>query len=248
MKKTLNGITVFFVMMSLPLICFAQAFPNKPLTMIVPYSAGGSTDIGARILSDIAKKYTDQQILVVNKAGGGGAIGTAFASVAKADGYTMLFAVPAVLTVKPLMVKTTYSFPSMEPLVQITNSPRILVARKNAPFETLDEMLAYAKPNPKKINYASSGAGTTTHIATMAFAQTAGIQLNHVPFKGGAKAIAALLGGHNDLFGTVPSECLQYIKSGNLKAIAVFSKTRLAELPDTPTMMEKGIQIGRAHV
>ncbi|WP_022669304.1 tripartite tricarboxylate transporter substrate binding protein [Desulfospira joergensenii] len=224
-----------------PSLVLANGFPSKSMSMIVPYSAGGSTDIEARILSDLAKKYTDEQIIVVNKTGGGAAIGSAYTAAAKPDGYTFLFAVPAVLTVKPFMVKTTYQFEDLEPLVRMSNSPRILVAKGGTPFKTFDELISYAKSNPKKVTYASSGAGTTTHIAAMAFAQKADIELNHVPYKGGAKAIAALLGGHNDLFATVPAECMQYVKSGDLKALAVFSKKRLPELPDVPTMMEKGI-------
>ncbi|RLA79818.1 MAG: tripartite tricarboxylate transporter substrate binding protein [Deltaproteobacteria bacterium] len=216
-------------------------FPTKPITIVVPYSAGGGTDLQARALASVADKYFGQPVVVVTKPGGGGAVGAAYVARSKPDGYTLLYAVPAVVVIKPYMVKTPYSFDDLEPLMRVSDSPRILVVGAQQPWKTLEEFLDYAKKHPGAVKYGSAGPGTTTHIAMEGFAYAAGIKLTHVPFKGCAKAIAAVLGGHVAMFGAIPSECYQYIKAGQMRALAVFSKQRLPELPDVPTLIEKGI-------
>ncbi len=227
------------------LVVNAQAspvkFPTKPITIVVPYSAGGGTDLQARALASVADKYFGQPVVVVCKPGGGGAVGTAYVAQSKPDGYTLLFAVPAVIVIKPYMVKTPYKFEDLEPLMRVSDSPRILVVGAQQPWKTLEELIDYAKKHPGAVKYGSAGPGTTTHIAMEGFAYAAGIKLTHVPFKGCAKAIAAVLGGHVAMFGAIPSECYQYIKAGQMRPLAVFSKERLPELPNVPTLIEKGI-------
>lgn len=216
-------------------------FPTKPITIVVPYSAGGGTDLQARAIASVADKYFGQPVVVVCKPGGGGAVGAAYVARSKPDGYTLLFAVPAVIVIKPYMVKTPYKFEDLEPLIRVSDSPRILAVGAQQPWKTLEELIEYAKKNPGAVKYGSAGPGTTTHIAMEGFAYAAGIKLTHVPFKGCAKAIAAVLGGHVAMFGGIPSECYQYIRAGQMRALAVFSKERLPELPDVPTLIEKGI-------
>lgn len=220
----------------------AADFPSKPITVVVPYSAGGGSDVMIRAVTSVAKKYFSQPLVVVNKAGGGGAIGTAFVAQAKPDGYTLLFAVPAVTVVKPYMVKTTYTFDDLDPLICVSDSPRILMAGKHTSWKNLDEMLAYAKANPGAVTYSSAGTGTSTHISMEGLAYQGGIKMTHIPFKGCANAVSAVLGGHADLFGAIPSECMQYFASGDAWPVAVFTEERLPELPDVPTLKETGIE------
>jgi tripartite-type tricarboxylate transporter receptor subunit TctC len=228
------------LVLTTPIAAWA-AFPEKPITIVVPYSAGGGTDLQARGLASVAEKYFGQAVVVTCKPGGGGAVGTAYVARSKPDGYTLLFAVPAVIVIQPYMVKTPYAFDDLEPLMRISDSPRILSSGHNKPWTNLDEFIEYAKNNPGQVSYGSAGSGTTTHIAMEGFAFKAGIKLNHLPFEGCAPAVAAIIGGHVDCFAGIPSECFQYIKSGDLWPVAVFSEERLSELPEVPTLKEKGI-------
>lgn len=242
--KNILRATMGSALMVMVVLCgtvFADNFPSKPITIVVPYSAGGGTDLQARTMTSVAKQYLGQPVVVANKSGGGGAVGTAFVAKSRPDGYTLLFAVPAVIVIKPYMTKTPYTFTDMEPLLRVSDSPRILVVGSQQSWNTLDEFVAYAKKNPGGIKYGSSGPGTSTHISMEGFAMKAGIELTHIPFKGCAKATAAILGGHAACFGAIPSECLSYIESGKMRALAVFSEKRLPELPDVPTLKEKGI-------
>lgn len=217
------------------------AFPSRPINIVVPYSAGGGTDLQARALASVADQYFGQPVVVSTKPGGGGAVGTAYVAKSRPNGYTLLYAVPAVTVIKPFMTQTPYKFEDLEPVIRVNDSPRVLVAHKETPWNSLEELIDYAKKHPGEIKYASSGPGTTTHIAIEGFAYAAGIKLTHVPFKGCAKAITGLLGKHVSLFGSIPSESFQYLKTGDMKAIAVFTEERLQEIPDVPTLKEKGI-------
>ena len=219
----------------------AGDFPSRPITVVVPYSAGGGTDLQARSLASVADQYFTQPVVVTTKPGGGGAVGAAYVAQSRPDGHTLLYAVPAVTVIKPYMTKTPYAFDDLEPVIRVNDAPRILSVGSQQPYKTLDEFVDFAKKNPGKIKYGSSGPGTTTHISMEGFAYAAGIKLTHVPFKGCAKAVSAILGGHVVCFGGIPSECFQYFKSGDMRPLAVFSEQRLPELPDTPTLKEKGI-------
>ncbi|MCG8565456.1 MAG: tripartite tricarboxylate transporter substrate binding protein [Desulfobacterales bacterium] len=243
MKKRvyLIGMLVLSLIFAMVAPALAADFPSRPINIVVPYSAGGGTDLQARALVSVAKKYFSQPVVVVTKPGGGGAVGTAYVSKARPDGHTLLYAVPAVVVIKPFMTHTPYKFEDLSPLVRVSDSPRVLVVGKNTPYKNLGELVDYAKANPGKVKYASAGPGTTTHIAMEGFCYAAGIKMVHVPFKGCAKATTALLGGHVAMFGSIPSESYQYLKTGDMRALAVFTPERLADLPQVPTLREKGI-------
>lgn len=241
MKWSLVLLPVLLITVAFTGSVMAKTFPSRPVNIVVPYSAGGGTDLQARALASVADQYFGQPVVVSTKPGGGGAVGTSYVAKSRPDGYTLLYAVPAVVVIKPYMTTTPYKFEDLEPVIRVNDSPRVLVANKNTPWQTLDELIAYAKKNPGKVKYASSGPGTTTHIAIEGFAYAAGIKLTHVPFKGCAKAITGLLGGHVSLFGSIPSESFQYLKTGDMKALAVFTEKRLPGLPDVPTLIEKNI-------
>ncbi len=220
----------------------AQGFPTKPITIVVPY-APGTTDQEARALAPLLEKALGQPVQVDNRPGGGGAIGTQVVARSKPDGYTLLYAAPAVITIAPLMGNLPYAYGDLAPIAQTTANPHVLAARADAPFKTLDELIAYAKANPGKVNFGSSGAGTAVHLAGEAFASRAGITINHVPFKGLSAAITSALGGHVDIVIGLPVAILPQVEGGKMRALAQFGAQRSPVLPDVPTLQEKGVKL-----
>lgn len=217
-----------------------QPFPSKPISIIVPY-APGATDREARKLAELAAKHIGQSIVVENKDGAGGAIGTQFVAQSKPDGHTLLYAAPAVLTVAPLVGKPPYRYDDLMALARATTSPHVLAARADAPFKSVSQMIGYAKANPGKIVFGSSGIGTAVHLAGEAFADSAGIKFNHVPYRGLAPAITAVLGGFVDVVIGLPSAINPQIEGGKMRALAQFGASRATALPNVPTLKELGI-------
>jgi tripartite-type tricarboxylate transporter receptor subunit TctC len=220
----------------------AQAFPSKPITIVVPY-APGATDREARKLADLASKTLGQPIIVENKDGAGGTIGAAFVAQSKPDGYTLLYAAPAVITVAPLVGKPPYKYDDLMGIARASVTPHLLAARVDAPFKTLPELIAYAKANPGKVTFGSPGNGTAVHLAGEAFADAAGIQWTHVPYRGLAPALTAAVGGVVDVVIGAPGVINAQIEAGKLRAIAQFGPTRAAALPNVPTLKESGVDL-----
>jgi tripartite-type tricarboxylate transporter receptor subunit TctC len=224
-----------------PVIALAQAYPNKPITIVVPFVAGGSTDVTARAIGQKLSTQLGQPIVVENKPGAGSTIGVAYVAKAPPDGYTLLFTTISMAINASLRPKLTYdSIKDLQPIIQISSLPLVLVINPNLPPKTFQEFIAYAKANAGKLNYASSGSGTSPHLAGEMFKTMTGISMAHIPYKGNAPVLNDLLAGQVDAhFGLVPG-MLPYIKSGKLRALAVTTKTRVASLPDVPTIMELG--------
>ncbi|MBU3576200.1 tripartite tricarboxylate transporter substrate binding protein [Polynucleobacter sp. UK-Mo-2m-Kol15] len=224
-----------------PVITLAQAYPNKPITIVVPFVAGGSTDVTARAIGQKLSTQLGQPIVVENKPGAGSTIGVAYVAKAPSDGYTLLFTTISMAINASLRPKLTYdSIKDLQPIIQISSLPLVLVINPNLPPKTFQEFIAYAKANAGKLNYASSGSGTSPHLAGEMFKTMTGISMTHIPYKGNAPVLNDLLAGQVDAhFGLVPG-MLPYIKSGKLRALAVTTKTRVASLPDVPTIMELG--------
>ena len=222
--------------------CGAQAYPARPITVVVPY-APGATDQEARKLAEVASKQLGQPVVVENKEGAGGAIGAQFVARAKPDGYVLLYAAPAVITIAPLLGTAPYAYEDLMPIARSTSSPHVLAIRADAPFKTTAELLAYARANPGKVVFGSSGAGTAVHLAGEAFADAAGIKLNHVPYRGLAPAVTAALGGFVDMVIGLPVAIKPQVEAGKLRAIAQFGSTRAAALPDVPTLKELGVNL-----
>jgi tripartite-type tricarboxylate transporter receptor subunit TctC len=220
----------------------AQAFPARPITIVVPY-APGTTDREVRTLAEIMAKQTGQAVVVENREGGGGAVGTQAVARARPDGYTLLYAAPAVLTVVPLVGKPPYSYDDLVPLARTTSSPHVLAARADAPFKTAAELITHARANPGKVVFGSSGAGTAVHLAGEAFASAAGIRFNHVPYRGLTPAITAALGGFVDVVIGLPVAINPQVAGGKLRALAQFGATRAPGLPDIPTLKELGVDV-----
>ena len=224
----------------------APAWPNKPVRMIVSWPAGGSGDAVARLVAERVSKNIGQPIIVDNRAGAGGTIGTLAVVRAEPDGYTLLFAAPSELSVAGATVKSLQYDPikDLQPITQIMRGPYALVAHPSFPPNTLAELIAYAKANPGKVNYASFGSNTLNHLYGEMLKSEAGIDTVHVPYKGGAPAMADLLGGQVQYMFENIGIVLPLIKAGKLKALAVMAPQRLPSAPSLPTMGEAGLDMG----
>lgn len=218
----------------------ADAFPNKPLRMVVPFAPGGTTDGIARIVALGASELLGQPIVVENRPGAGGNVGTSQVAKSPADGYTIAM-VGNSFTVNPsLYQKMPYKQSDLVPVVLAAKVPFVMVANPQAPFKTLPELIAYAKANPGKVTYASGGSGTIGHLGAHWFSELAKVKLLHVPYKGGAQAMTDLIGGQVDIFFDTLITSTPFLKSGQVRPLFVTTAKRLESLPDVPTAAEEG--------
>lgn len=220
----------------------AQSFPARPLTIVVPYAAG-ATDRQARQIAEIASKELGQPIVVENRDGAGGTIGAQFVALSKPDGHTMLYGAPAVITVAPATGAAQYKYEDLKALARVNIIPHMIAARADAPFKTIPELITYAKANPGKVTFGSPGSGTAVHLAGEAFADAAGIELNHVPFRGVAPAVTAASGGFVDLVFGAPGAINPQIQGGRLIPLAQLGAKRTDELSSIPTVSEQGVDL-----
>jgi len=227
---------------ALALPAAAQDWPAKPIRVIVPYAPGG-TDQQIRAMAPTLQKILGQPLVIENKAGGGAAIGAAFVKDAAPDGYTVLYTGTGALTAVTHMRKQTYSLADFVPVGNATGTPFVVAARPNAPFRTIQEMVAYAKANPDKATYGSAGQGTTTHMAGEALASAAGIRIVHVPYQGIGPAVTSILGGNVDMVIGLPSAIMPQVAAGKLVALASTGPARTDVLKDMPTLRESGIDV-----
>ena len=215
-------------------------FPERPITIVVPSAPGGSTDFTARLIAEPLSRALGQPVVVDNKAGASGNIGNQIVAKAKPDGYTLLLAYSGFQVGNPHLFKKTGWDPIKDfaPVSMLTRAPQVLATRANLPVNNVRELIAFAKANPDKLNYASSGNGSIQHIAAELFKQMTGTSITHVPYKGAGPAVQDLLGGQVDIFITTPASVVQHIKADKLKGLAVTSNTRLTSLPQVPTTRE----------
>ena len=238
-KKLLLG-----VLSSMMLVSAAQAaYPDKAITVVVPFPPGGSTDAIARAIGPKITARFGQPWVVDNRPGATGAIGASLVKRAPADGYTVMVASIGVYAVNQFLQKNLAYNPQrdFDLLTVAVRAPNVLVARPNLPVNTVPEFVAYLKKNPGKVNFASSGNGSSDHLTAELFWQKSGTSGLHVPYKGGAPAITDLLGGQTDVSFVNINAALPYIKAGKLKALAVTGEQRSAVLPKLPTLAESGI-------
>lgn len=239
--KTLAAATLAVASMGSALA--ADAYPDKPLTMIVPFSAGGTTDILARIVGQALGQELGQTIIIENKPGAGGNIGAQQASRAKADGYTLFMGTVGTHAINQALYKKLPYDPAKDfaPLSRVANVPNLLVAHPSRPYKTVQEMIAYAKKHPGEVTYGSPGSGASPHVSGALFQSMTGAEMTHVPYKGSAPAISDLLGNQIAvMFDNMPS-AIQHVRSGKLRPIAVTTAKRSPELPDVPTIAEAGV-------
>lgn len=218
----------------------AQVYPNRQIELVVPFVAGGTTDTIARMMAQRFSDTWQQTAIVSNRPGGGSTIGTAAVAKAPADGYTLLVTTIA-FAINAGLQKLPYdSIRDFSPVIELASIPLVLVVHSSMPATTIQEFIALGKSTPGGLDYASSGAGTSPHLAAEMFKSMARVNLVHVPFKGNAEVLNALLGGHVKVhFGLVAST-LQHVRNGTLRALAVTTEQRLPALPDVPTLAEAG--------
>jgi tripartite-type tricarboxylate transporter receptor subunit TctC len=230
--------------LSLSFSAFGQAYPSKPITMIVPFPPGGVADIVGRPLAAQMEKSLKQPVVVTNRTGAGGAVGMAAAAKSAPDGYTILMALSSI-SIFPesdrIMGRTpAYELKDFAPIALITADPTVLVVSADSPWHNLKEFVASAKAYPGQINYSSSGVYGTLHVAMEIFANAAGVKLFHVPYQGGGPALTALLGGQVHALASGPAPAVGQIKAGKVRALASWSTERLPLLPEIPTFKELG--------
>ena len=229
----------------LPSTLRAQAaWPNGPVTFVVGYAAGGSTDINARELANVMTPVIGQQIIIDNKGGAAGSIGLRMVANAKPDGQTLFVAVGTNVIINPHVQKGMIdTLAALAPICQVTDYQYVLVVGKNVPANNATELVAMAKKDPEKLTYSSSGVGGNNHLAGALFAKAAGIQITHVPYKGTGPAVADVISGQITMnFSSLPPAVSQ-VKGGNLKALAVTGNKRVKSMPDVPTLKEQGIDV-----
>ncbi len=218
----------------------SQAFPVKSLRMMVPFAPGGTTDGIARIVASKTSELLGQQIVVDNRAGAGGNVGTDIVAKAPADGYTIAM-VGNSFTVNPSLYKAMpYKQADLAPVVMAGKVPFIMISRPGAPYQTVSELVAYARANPNKVTYASGGSGTIGHLGAHWFADLAKVKMLHIPYKGGSQAMTDLISGQVDIFFDTLITSTPFLKSGRIHPLFVTTDKRLESLPQIPTAAEAG--------
>ncbi len=224
-------------------ISFANDWPSKPVTVISAYPPGGTSDIISRLVADLLTERFGQQFVVENVAGAAGALAGGKLARSAPDGYTILVSGSAPIAANKV-VQTNLAYDPQEdfaPITVVAESPALLTASATAPAKTLQELIAYAKENPGKVNIGNPGAGTKGHICAAMIGLQAGVELNHIPYKGSPPLMSDLLGGHIDYALDAPSNYLPHIKDGKIHGLAVTSAKRLEEVPEVATVAEQGL-------
>jgi tripartite-type tricarboxylate transporter receptor subunit TctC len=211
----------------------AQSFPQKPVTLVVPFPPGGGTDALARIMQPTLGTLWKQPIIVENKPGAAGAIGGDYVAQAKADGYTLLMSSTAGITAK--------NVDKLAPITLVSASPYVVVVNARIPAGNIRELIDYAKKNPGKLTFGSSGTGAASHLSAELFKSMAGVDMLHVPYKGTGQAVTDLVGGQIDVMFSPAETVMQHVQAGRLRALAVTSAKRFAALPTLPTVAESGV-------
>jgi tripartite-type tricarboxylate transporter receptor subunit TctC len=221
-----------------------EAYPTRPIQVIVPFPPGGVADLVGRPFAAALEKELKQPVVIVNKTGAGGAVGMQAAAVSKPDGYNLMCALSSISVMPEVDAlfgrPSTYKLKDFAPIALLSADPTILVVKADAPWKSVADFVADAKKRPGEIKYASSGVYGTMHVAMEMLAYSAGIKLRHIPTGGGGPALNALLGGHVDAISGGPNVSIPHIKAGTLKALAGWGEKRLEGLPNVPTLQELG--------
>lgn len=243
-SKTLVAAGVLAASSLLAVSAFAQAaWPAKPITLVVPFNAGGPTDTVARSIAASMSKTIGQTVVVENKNGAGGTVGAGYVKNAQPDGYTFLLHHNGMATAPSLYRKLAYNpLTDFEYITQVADVPMTLIARKDLPANNTAELIAYVKANAKKVNLANAGLGAVSHLCGMMFQQAIGTDLTTVPFTGTAPALQALLGGQVDLMCDQTTQTIPQIKADKVKLYGVTTANRIKALPTTPTLAEGGLK------
>ena len=225
---------------------FAQAdadpYPSKPIRWIVPFPPGGGADVVSRLLGARLGEALKQPVIIDNKAGAQGNIGADLAARSPADGYTIVFAYAGTHAINPSLYKTMpFKESDFAPIIQIADVPQLLVVHPSVPAKSVAELIALAKREPQRLSYSSAGSGSVIHLAVELFKMMTGTQILHVPYKGGAPSVAAVVAGEVSLTIGEPSSLIPQVRAGTVRALAVSSVKRSSALPDVPTIAEAGV-------
>jgi tripartite-type tricarboxylate transporter receptor subunit TctC len=234
-----------FLAVTLAFVAFdavAQAYPNKPVRLVVGFAPGGAADTVARALSEPLGRILGQPIVVENKPGAGSSIAAENVAKSAPDGYSVLIASPSSISVNPAInAKLNYKPSDLAPVTKVSSSPLVIVANPGTGINSVKDLVAAAKKDPGKLNYATSGVGSAPHFGAAHFSAVAGVQMVHVPFKGGSPAITSVVAGDTQLSFATPPSVLGMVKANRLKALAVTSKERSQLMPEIPGMAEAGL-------
>ncbi len=241
-SKTIFFCAVFFALIGVGLpSLFAQTYPNKPIKLVVPFAPGGGADIVARTISQPLSQLLGQPLVIENKPGGGGTLAADYVAKSPADGYILLYTTPGPQMTNPyLMDKLPYNpVTDLTPVSQVVFGASVLVVNKNLPVNNIKELIAYAKSNPGKISFASSGIGSSSHLAGELFKSRAGIEIFHVPYRGSGLALQDIIGGNVSMAIDSLGAYRSSIEAGSLKVLGVATSKRLSVLPGVPAISEE---------
>jgi tripartite-type tricarboxylate transporter receptor subunit TctC len=246
-RKLLALMTSVSLLTAAPMQAFAQAasdYPSRPIELVVPFGAGGGTDILARVTAEAAKKHSSQPITVVNRPGASGSIGLTEVVNARPDGYKIAMVTVEMAIIPHMGIAKFSPEADFTPLVRLNADPVVLTVSATSPWKTIEEMVDAAKKSKDPLKFGNAGTGGVSHLAAVALAQKAGTTFNHVPFQGNAPDVVALLGGHIDAVTASPSEVFSFVQSGKLRALAVLADQRLGgAFAQVPTMKERNIDL-----
>ena len=219
----------------------AQAYPTKPVRIIVPFAPGGGSDFIGRFIAQRLSDSWGKQVIVENKPGAGGMLGVEQGVKSAPDGYTLVL-IASSYTVNPSIYKLAFDpAADITPIIQLSQGPLLVVVRPSLPVKNLKELIALAKAKPGQVNFASSGQGSVIHLATELFDSMAGIKMNHIPYKGTGPALTDTIGGQTDVFFSSTATAMPQVQAGKLRALAVTTAKRIPALPDVPTIAEAGV-------
>jgi len=240
-------LVLLVAMGGLPGKASAEAYPTRPISVIIPFPPGGVAELTARPLLSVLERILKQPMVVVNKPGASGMVGAQQAAISKPDGYTLLVTVSSMSVFPEVDILVgrpkTYKREDFVPIALLSADPMILVVKKDSPYKSVADIIADAKKRPNEIKYSSSGVYGATHLPTEMFAHAAGIKLRHVPYTGGGPALIALLGGHVDILFSVPIIAFVQLKSGDVTPLVVASEKRHPAFPNVPTLKELGYDV-----
>jgi tripartite-type tricarboxylate transporter receptor subunit TctC len=228
-----------FLLVFAPTVSFAQAYPTKPINLIVTFAPGGTLDVSTRILASKAEKLLGQPLLVSNVGGGGGSVALGQVAKKRSDGYDITSCTSTGLIRIPQLRAVPYSHEDFVPIMHFTAVQSGVVVKSDSPYKTFKDLIEYARKNPGKVNYATSGAGSPMHIAMEYVADKEGIQWTHVPYAGGAPGLAAVLGGHVTAMSD-STEWLPHVKEGSLRLLVTHGERRMKIFPNVPTLRDLG--------
>jgi tripartite-type tricarboxylate transporter receptor subunit TctC len=218
----------------------ATNYPSKPINVIVPFAAGDTSDLSARTYGEAVGIILGQPLVINNKPGAGGSVGGTEVARAKGDGYTLLTATFGMITVSPYLSNIAYTHESFKPVAQMADTPLVVAVKKDSGLKDMKSLVEFAKSNPGKVKYGTPGSGTIQHLTMEGFAKAQGIKLTNIPFEGGNRAVAALLGGHVDFIVVGSSMVTGQYKAGEIRLLGVTAEKRLEFLPDVMTFKEQG--------